>query len=72
MSGRLTGRTSEFESEYSGSNPFPTTYPFSPMAEALVSEARKYRFKSYRGYKGEITERGSGLFAKQSVPVAPV
>lgn len=37
------------------------------MAEALVLETSQCKFESYRGYNGEITERGSGLLAKQSV-----
>lgn len=82
LPGRLTGRTPEFESGYSGSNPLPATkMPSQPNpVEALVSEARQCMFESYRGYKksekgecewktkGEITGRGLGLFAKQSVP----
>ena len=68
MSGRLIGRTSEFESEDIGSTPVPTTHTLlAQSAEATVLETEKCGFESRGGYKGEITEQGSGVLAKRSV-----
>lgn len=38
------------------------------LVEALVLETSKCKFESYRKYKGELTERGSDLLAKQKMP----